>query len=389
MVAQAQAATTQFVIAGGGTAGHLIPGLVVADELVQRGHEPSSILFVGAERGPEATLVPDRGFPVRLLPGRGIQRSLTTENLAAGWGLVKAAGQALGLLRRERPDAVLALGGFASVACAASAALLRIPLVVADQNALAGSANKLVARFATSCATAFENVDLPRAVVTGNPVRSDIIEAASTPAGEARARLGLPADRTVLAVFSGSLGSRRINTALIGALDRLADRSDLAIYHVFGRRDWDLRDSPEFRAPELPDDGLMYLAVEYSNQIGDLLAAADVGLTRAGGSTVAELAIVGLPSILVPLPIATRDHQRANAAALVGAGAAKLVIDDELSSDRLLTELLPLIDEPDRLVPMAAAAREQGHPDAGARVADLFETAAATGRSSRTSAKLS
>lgn len=369
-----------LVIAGGGTAGHLIPGLVVAEELVDRGHERSSILFVGAERGPEATMVPERGFRVRLLPGRGIQRSLTVENLAAMWGLVRAAFQAFALLRKERPQAVLALGGFASVACAVSAALLRIPLVVADQNALAGSANRLVARFATSCAAAFPGVDLPRAVLTGNPVRPEIIEAAGTPAAEARARLGLPSDRTVLAVFSGSLGSRRINTALVGALEALADRSDLAIYHVFGHRDWDERDQPEFRTPPLPEGGLEYARVAYSNEMGDLLAAADLGLTRAGGSTVAELAIVGLPAILVPLPIATRDHQRANAAGLVDAGGAVLVIDDELTSERLLAELTPLIEDPALLVTMAAAARGEGHPDAAARVADLVETAAQAAR---------
>ena len=369
-----------LVIAGGGTAGHLIPGLVVAEELVARGHPRSSILFVGAERGPEATMVPERGFPVQLLPGRGIQRSLTVENLSALWGLGRAAVQAFGLLRRERPQSVLALGGFASVACALSAALLRIPLVVADQNALAGSANRLVARFATSCAAAFPGVDLPRSVLTGNPVRPEIIAASSTPPGDARARLGLPTDRTVLAVFSGSLGSRRINTALVGALESLADRSDLAIYHVFGRRDWDDRDSPEFATPTLPEGGLVYTRVAYSDEIGDLLAAADVGLTRAGGSTVAELAIVGLPAILVPLPIATRDHQRANAAGLVQAGGAVLVIDDELSSERLLAELVPLIEDPELLATMARAARGQGHPDAAERVADLVESAAGGAR---------
>jgi UDP-N-acetylglucosamine:LPS N-acetylglucosamine transferase len=180
----------------------------------------------------------------------------------------------------------------------------------------------------------------------------------------------------VLAVFSGSLGSRRINTAMVGALELLADRSDLAIYHVFGRRDWDERDEPEFRTPTLPEGGLVYTRVAYSDEIGDLLAAADLGLTRAGGSTVAELAIVGLPAILVPLPIATRDHQRANAAGLVEAGGAILVIDDQLTSERLIAELMPLIENPAVLATMAAAARGEGHPDAAARVADLVESAA-------------
>ncbi|MEZ5380903.1 MAG: UDP-N-acetylglucosamine--N-acetylmuramyl-(pentapeptide) pyrophosphoryl-undecaprenol N-acetylglucosamine transferase [Microthrixaceae bacterium] len=366
----------RFLIAGGGTAGHLIPGLVVADELVRRGHPHESIAFVGAERGPEVTLVPERGYALTALPGRGIARSASIENVAAAWGLLRAAARAPWIVRRLRPQVVLTLGGFASVACALSAALWRIPLVVADQNALAGSANKLVARFATATAAAFDGVDLPRAVLTGNPVRPEVVEAASTARSAARARLGLPADRTVVAVFSGSLGSRRINTALIGALGRLADRSDLAIYHVFGRRDWDARDSPEFAIPDLPADGLSYVSVAYSEDIPDLLAAADVGVTRAGGSTVAELSVVGLPAILVPLPIATRDHQRANAAGLVRAGGAVLVDDDDLTPDRLLSELLALIDVPGRLVEMAAAARTQGHPDAAARVADLVEAAA-------------
>ncbi|MFN7151680.1 MAG: UDP-N-acetylglucosamine--N-acetylmuramyl-(pentapeptide) pyrophosphoryl-undecaprenol N-acetylglucosamine transferase, partial [Microthrixaceae bacterium] len=174
------APTTWALIAGGGTAGHLLPGISVANELVARGHDAATIHFVGATRGIEAELVPEAGFAITLLPGRGVQRRLTWDNVAAVGGLVSAMFSAIGLVRRRRPAVVLTLGGFASVACAVAAVIWRVPLVVAEQNARAGAANRLVARFARSCAVPFAETDLPRAVVTGNPVRDEILEVART-----------------------------------------------------------------------------------------------------------------------------------------------------------------------------------------------------------------
>jgi undecaprenyldiphospho-muramoylpentapeptide beta-N-acetylglucosaminyltransferase len=365
---------TWVLIAGGGTAGHLLPGLAVARELVARGHDPAAVHFVGARRGIEAELVPAAGFDITLLPGRGVQRRLTLENLGALWGLVRAMGMAVGLVRRRRPAVVLTLGGFASVAVALAAVLWRVPLVVAEQNARAGAANRLVARRAVACAVPFAETDLPRAVVTGNPVRDEILAAGRhRDVAAARRELGLPEDRVVIVAFAGSLGSRRLNAAVEGAAAAWSARSDLAIHHVVGARDWDTRNTPD--TPDTP--GLVYRAVRYESRMDLALAAADLVVSRSGGTTVAELAVVGVPSVLVPLPIATRDHQTANAGPLVRAGAAVLVPDDELDADRLVREVAHLLaDGPDGLARRADAARSLGRPDAAAAVADLVEDAA-------------
>lgn len=363
--------STWALIVGGGTAGHVLPGIAVAAELTRRGHASSSIHFVGAERGIESRLVPEAGFGITLLPGRGIQRRITVANIGALWGLTRAVFKALALVRRRRPAVVLALGGFASVACTLAAVVWRVPLVIADQNARAGASNRLFGRFAKACAVPFADTDLPNLVVTGNPVREEILEAArSRDPVAARRSLGLPVDRTVIVAFAGSLGSRRLNEAVIGAVGEWSDRSDLAVHHVIGTRDWDSRISPEV-------NGIHYQAVPYEERMATVLEAADLAICRSGGTTVAELTVMGLPSVLVPLPIATRDHQRANAAELVKVGGAVLVSDDEFDTSRLVGEVDGILG-PDgdrtRLEQMSAAAGRLGHPDAAEAVADLIET---------------
>ncbi|MFM8861537.1 MAG: UDP-N-acetylglucosamine--N-acetylmuramyl-(pentapeptide) pyrophosphoryl-undecaprenol N-acetylglucosamine transferase, partial [Acidimicrobiia bacterium] len=169
------ASGTYVLLAGGGTAGHVLPGLAVAQALEARGHDPSSIRFVGSERGLERSLVPHAGFDVTLLPGRGIQRRLTLANVPAIWGLLQAIVMGIGLVRRLRPSVVVVLGGYASVACTVGAVLWRVPIVVLEQNARAGAANRLAGRFAKVCAVPFPETDLPNAVVTGNPVRPEVL----------------------------------------------------------------------------------------------------------------------------------------------------------------------------------------------------------------------
>ena len=185
---------TWALIVGGGTAGHTLPGIAIGRALVARGHDVGTIHFVGSERGSEVRLVPDAGFTLTALPGRGIQRRLTMANVGALVGLARAFGRALSLVRHRRPSVVVALGGYASVACALAAVLFRIPIVVAEQNAVPGAANRLVARFARAAAVSFPGTDLPRAVVTGNPVRPEILAVdRKRDLAPARARLDLPA----------------------------------------------------------------------------------------------------------------------------------------------------------------------------------------------------
>jgi len=364
---------TWAIVAGGGTAGHLLPGVAVARALVDAGHDPASIHFVGAERGPEATLVPEAGFTVDVLPGRGIQRRLALANVGAVLDLVRALVRGIAIVRRRRPAVVVVLGGYASFACGVGAVLARVPLVLLEQNRRAGAVNRALRRFAAAAAVSFEGTDLPRATVTGNPLRPEIRAAAEHPdPGQSRAELGLPPDRTVIAAFSGSLGSRRINDAVRELVVRWADRRDLAVRHVIGRNGF----SPGLEArPELPADGIVYQVVDYEDRMHLLLDAADVGVTRSGGG-VFELMATGLPAVLVPLPIATRDHQTANARAVEALGGAVVVPDGELDVDRLERELRALLDDRARLAAMGEAMRSGALVDAAERAARVVEDAA-------------
>ena len=373
---ETRAPETWAIVAGGGTAGHLVPGLALGRALVERGHDPSSIHYVGSTRGIEARMVPAAGFGLTELPGRGFVRRLSVGaiagNLGAAWGLTRAAVSARALVRRLRPSVVVAVGGYAAVAVGLAAAAARIPLVVLEQNAVPGSANRLLGRFARASAVSFPGTDLPRATVTGNPVRPEILAVDRSAEGRdaARAALGLPAGRKLVAVTGGSLGSLRINQAVLGVVGKWADRDDLAVRHAVGARDWDLIRSS---VPALPDGGLVYQPVQYEDRMELLLAAADLVVCRAGGNTVAEISAVGVPSVLVPLPGAPGDHQTANARFLAEAGAAVLVPDDGFDADTLIGLVEPLLADPDRLAAMGEAATACGRRDAADRAAALVE----------------
>ena len=359
------------VIAGGGTAGHVHPGLAVARALVRLGHEPETIHFVGSARGVEQDLVPVAGFELTVLPGRGIRRRLTLQNLSSAWGLAQAVVQAIRLLRRLQPAVVLGLGGYASVPCALAAGLLRIPLVVAEQNAVPGLANRVAGRWARASAVSFPGTSLPRSVLTGNPVR-DEIQGVNRGSGRsaARAALGVEDGRRVVAVVSGSLGAARINRAAFEAVQLWADRDDLVVHHVVGRRDWG--ELAHLR-PDLSQAALDYRAVAYEDDMPGVYAAADLMVGRAGASSVAELAVVGLASVLVPLPGAPGDHQTANASQLAAFGGAVLVPDAEMDGDRMVVEVDNLLKVPGLLEAMGREAAGLGRRNADNRVAELLE----------------
>jgi undecaprenyldiphospho-muramoylpentapeptide beta-N-acetylglucosaminyltransferase len=349
----------------------VLPGLAIAAALVGRGHEPSSIQFVGSRGRIEERLVPEAGFAVTLLPGRGIERRLTFRNVGAVAGILHAFGRAVVLIRRQRPRVVIAVGGYASVAVALAATLWRVPVVVAEQNATPGAANRLIARFARSAAVAFPDTPLPRAVVTGNPVRSEVLEVDRGRDGAAaKAALGVEPGRRVVMVTGGSLGALRINQATVDAIDRWKDRSDLAVRHIVGTRDWDV-----IRADQRvgATGALQYLPVQYDDDMARTMAAADVAVSRAGSSTCFELAAVGLPAVLVPSPYVTADHQTVNARHVVSAGGAVLVEDDELDGRRLAAEVDRLLADQSKLEAMAEAMRAFARPKAADEIAVLAE----------------
>ncbi len=370
------------VIAGGGTGGHVVPSLQIARALVARGHAPETIELYGSRRGLEAATWPTLEFPYTLLPGRGIRRSWHPEallvNVGAVAGLVWACARALWSFAVRRPRVVVVVGGYASFPAGLAAVLTRVPFVSMTTDAVPGAVVGLLGRFAAANAVAFEGTDLPRAHVTGTPVRTELATLDRTAEGQARSRaeLGLPTDRQTIAVFGGSLGALRINRAVAELARCWAGHAQQSLYHVTGRRDYAM-----FAGNDATGGGtsqregqLFYAVVPYEERMAEFYAAADVCVTRAGAMTVAELLAAGKPAVLVPLPGAPRDHQTRNAEALVGFGAAVHVPDPECDGSRLAAELDALLSDPERLQAMSEAARSHGHRDAASRVAELVDT---------------
>jgi UDP-N-acetylglucosamine--N-acetylmuramyl-(pentapeptide) pyrophosphoryl-undecaprenol N-acetylglucosamine transferase len=372
------------LVAGGGTGGHLVPALAVARALGE-GRGPDAVELVGARRGLDAELLEGEGVPATLLPGRGIARHLDARSLVANAGAVAGLAvafvAALVIVVRRRPSVVVAMGGYACVPTALAAALVGIPVVLVNVDAVPGAANRLVGRFARAAAVGYEGTALPRAVVTGVPVRAAIVEGAHPDArvrAAARDALGLPRDRLVVAAVGGSLGSKRLNQAVIGLARLWATRTDVALFHVVGRRDasWAsadaaVPDASDVRHEAADTGGLCYVQVPYEDRMTLFYQAADIVVSRAGANTVAELAVVGVPAILVPLPGAPSDHQRANAGVLERAGAAVVVPDPECSAPRLAQEIDALASDPARLDAMRTAAGTLGRPDAVSAVVTL------------------
>lgn len=356
-----------------------MPALALAEALVRRGHPPAALRLVGSRRGLDATLWAGSGIEVVLLPGRGISRrrsvGVAVANLGAVVEFASALARATALLRRCRPAVVVALGGYASLATAVAAAALRVPVVVAEQNAVPGAANRVVGRWARVCAAAFPGTDLPRCQVTGNPLRSSMVGLDRSPAGraQARAELGLDSRRRLVAAVGGSLGAGRINAAAGASAALWGERDDLTLYHVVGSRNW-----PEWadRAGPSAEFGLLHRLVPYEDRMDLLLRAADVVVSRAGGTTVAELAAAGVASVLVPLPGAPGDHQRANAEVLASSGAAVVVDDADLDGHRLVAEVDAVLGDPERQARMEEAARSCAREDAADVLAALVESCA-------------
>ena len=356
------------MIAAGGTAGHVVPALAVAEVLRRRGAE---VVFIGGRRA-EAQLVPQAGYPLRSLRVEGLSRTNPLRALRATALAALAVPQARRLLSELRPDAVMGGGGYVSGPVGLAAASARLPLVLTEADSHLGLSNRLLSRAARRVCLAFpltdakgvrlDEVDPSRYRVTGRPIFP-----VDPDRQEARERFGLSGEERCILVFGGSLGARTINRAAVEGLADLA--GEVTVLHVCGRRD-----HPSLSERELPAG---YTLIEYLD-IADFalaLRAADLVVGRSGGS-VFEIAANGLPAILVPYPHAAADHQGANAAWMTKAGAAMMIPDEQLDATRLGQEVSALLADPGRLAAMAAASRRLARPHAAAEVADeLLEAA--------------
>jgi UDP-N-acetylglucosamine--N-acetylmuramyl-(pentapeptide) pyrophosphoryl-undecaprenol N-acetylglucosamine transferase len=337
----------------------VVPALAVADALRAEGAQVS---FVGTRERAEAQLVPEAGYEIDFLRLRGLDRRNPVRAAGALWLAARAVPAARAILRRRRADAVLGGGGYVAAPVGLAAVRLGLPLVLTEADRHLGLANRLLSRWARRVCLAFEIPELRggRFLVTGRPVRDDVLRADRA---AARERFGIAAEDRCVLVFGGSQGARTLNAAALEGLLDPAGR-DFHVLHISGARDYELARGAYEDAGRPP----RYTLLEYERGLGDALAACDLVLSRAGAS-VFELAAAGRPAILVPYPYATGRHQHANAEWMRAAGAALVVEDSELDgalARRLVSELF---SDPQRLEGMARASRSLARPDAAQRVA--------------------
>ncbi|MDB5096909.1 MAG: murG [Cyanobacteria bacterium RYN_339] len=350
-----------MIFTGGGTGGHLYPALAVADA-VKALSPGTQVLFVGTPDRIEARVVPASGYAFEAIAARGLSK----HPLQAAKALVMLAGAVLkarALIARERPRVVLGTGGYVSAPVLLAARLAGVPVVLQEQNVYPGKVNLWIARWARTVATSFSGSERyfpPRELkLLGNPIRT---QAFTRPPAAAKAALGLPPDARILLVTGGSQGARRINEAIAGLLPRILAETAWHVFHVAG---------PENLASLAHLANPRYHLLGYCEQMPDAILAADLVISRAGATTLAELTAVGRPMVLIPYPFAG-GHQRLNAEAIVAAGAGLEIADGDLTPASLGEAIMPLMGSPERLSGMASASLGLGRPEAAEALARIL-----------------
>ena len=350
-----------IVFAGGGTGGHLFPALAVADELRRR-HPGRRVRFIGAAKGLEARLVPQAGYDLTALPLSGIKGAGLLGRLRAGAAAALAVVRSVAAFLGRRPALVIGVGGYASGPAVLAAWLVRVETMLMEQNHFPGATNRWLApRASAVCVPSLAAKERLHGIgiVTGNPIRAEFAAIGPAPGGS----------RLSLLVFGGSRGARSINRATVDALPRLAAMvPPPKVVHQTGAESYDDVVRAYAAHPALSAE-----VQPFFDDMPRRLAAADLVVSRAGATTLAELAAAGRPAILVPFPHAADDHQRMNAEAVRDAGAAVMIQDSELEGARLAAEIESLASDPARRTRMAAAGKTLAQPDAARRIADVAD----------------
>lgn len=351
----------KVLIAAGGTGGHIYPGIAVAKEVMVRDAE-SEVLFVGTARGLEKKIVPENGFQLSLIHSVGLKNVGFVGKIKGLSVLPKSFLEARKIIRQFRPHVVVGAGGYVSGPVLLMAAIMGVPTLVMDSNALPGFTNRQLARFVERAALTFDEA-VPffgdKGIVTGNPVRSEFFDILAKERGETFHVL----------IFGGSQGARAINNAMIDALGKLDPFVErLTITHQTGEADFD--------AIHNAYSASRFAGADVRPFISDIFVEfgkADLIICRAGATTCAEVCAAGKAAIIVPFPLAADDHQRKNAEALQNAGAAKMILQQDLTGEMLADEIAELIDSPAKISEMESAAKRLGRPDAAAATVDIIE----------------
>ena len=364
-----------ILLAGGGTAGHVFPALAVARELTER--DPDlEVVFVGVADRLESRLVPAAGYELVTIDAVSIPRRPSPRLLRVPGSLRAGVRRCREVITERRAVAAVTFGGYVSFPLNRAAFREQLPLIIHEQNSVPGLTNRIAARWSDRVALTFPGSAArfshqERCVVTGNPVRADVLglDRAATRDAALEA-FGLAPDRRTILVFGGSQGAHSINQALVDAHGSWGGR-EVQVLHATGSRGYTAAARGWEQARAAHPDGPPVKLVEFIEDMAAAYAAADVVVCRAGATSIAELTVLGIPAVLVPYPHATADHQRENAHALVRSGGAVVIDDDELTGTALTEALAPLLDDPEAYAAMALGARAFGRPDAAASVARL------------------
>ena len=363
----------KIIVSGGGTGGHIYPALTLIDAIKKKCAD-AEFLYVGTKKGLEADIVPKAGinFTALNLEG-GFERRFTLENISRAANAIMSIKRASDIVKDFKPNAVVGTGGYVCGPILLAASLLKVPTLIQEQNAVAGVTNKILSKFVDKIAVgtrdAAKNFPPEKTTYTGNPIRAAVLAAKKS---DGLKEFNFTQDKPIVLISGGSRGARSINNAMIDVLKSAAEKKSAQFLHVTGKGEFDSV------TKKLSDAGLNLDALDnikvvpYLYDMPTAMAMADLAIFRAGATGLAELTARGVPAILIPYPFAAENHQEFNARALVTAGAARMILNKDLTAEILSATLDELLSSPDELQKMSRASLSLGKPNAADEIADLI-----------------
>lgn len=362
----------KIIVSGGGTGGHIYPALTLIRTLQQK-VDKLEVLYVGTHAGLEADIIPKENIPFATVDLQGFKHSLSPVNILRAARAIKGVGKAMGIVRKFQPDVVIGTGGYVCGPVLMAASLLGIPALIQEQNVIPGITNKILSKFVNVIATGYQEANgafpANKVVFTGNPIRREVMQQRQEGDYEV---FGLHPNRKTILVSGGSRGARTINRAMVDVLKHYAGRKDVQILHATGKGEYEdiiARISAAGLDLKQADN---IVVKPYLYNMPQAMAIADLAVFRAGATGLAELTAKGIPAILIPYPYAAENHQEYNARAVEKAGAAKVILNKDLTAPVLVEAIDSVICHQDKLAAMAEASRKLGRPEAADTIGELI-----------------
>jgi len=359
----------KVIVAGGGTGGHLFPGIALAGDIMNK-YPESKIIFVGTERGLEAKVIPKIGYELKFISIKGFVGKSINDKAKSFYSLFKSLSECKDIINSFSPDIVFGVGGYASFPMVFSAYLKKIPTVILEQNTVPGLANKILGKFADAVAITYpetiEHFPKDKVYLTGTPIRKEIL---SGDRKKAQSIFNLEEGRATLLIFGGSLGARKINRAITEGLSYILSlKNRIQIIHQTGEADY------KWVSTEYRNLSFKATVLPFIYDMADAYSVADLIICRAGASTVAEITALGKASILIPYPYAAYNHQEMNARRLLSRGACEMVLDRELNGEVIAKKIIKLLDNPEARKEMELASHAFGKINAGEKIIEIGES---------------